>query len=212
MKKTLKLLSLAFVLGISGNIFAQDARETSAKINKANQNAVVASYNQPAAVTEAALKERLSKEGLSKMKSSGGYMVYSGVIWSPVSADKMDVYFKVEGKKDQSTITVLASKGYDNFVSSVNDAVTVEQIKKYLNSFGTTAGAYNLGLNIKAQEEVIRKAEKAYNNSVEENKDLLAQKEKIEKKIVESNNEQAQKQKALNDEKTKLTAMQNGKY
>ena len=211
MKRTFMFATLALVISTSGHLFAQDAKETTVKYNKVNQNALIATYDQPAEVTEAALKERLSKDGLTRMKSSGGYMAYSGVIWSPVSTDKMDVYFKVEGKKDKSTITVLASKGYDNFVSSANDPVTVSQIKRYLNGFAVHANAYNLGLSIKAQEDVIRKAEKAYNNSVEANKDLLAQKEKLEKKIAESNNEQLLKQKALNEEQLKLTSMQIGK-
>lgn len=211
MKQTVMLVTLVFTMGISGNLLAQDAKEVTVKYNKVPQNAVVATYDQSAEVVTAALKERLPKEGLTKMKSSGGYMIYSGVLWSPVSNDKMDVYFKVDGKKDQSTITVLASKGYDNFVSTSNDPVTVEQIKKYLNGFSVHANAYNLGLNIKSQEEVIRKAEKAYNNSVEANKELLEQKERLEKKIADNNNEQLLKQKALNEEKLKLTSMQMSK-
>lgn len=211
MKYTSMLLAFTFVITIAGRLFAQDAKETTIRYNKTNQNALIATYDQPAEVTEAALKERLAKEGLTKMKSSNGYMAYPGVIWSPVSTDKMDVYFKVEGKKDKSTITVLASKGYDNFVSSASDPVIVDQIKRYLNGFAAHASAYNLGLAVKAQEEVIRKAERAYNNSIEANKDLLVQKEKLEKKIAESNNEQMLKQKALNEEKLKLTSMQIGR-
>jgi hypothetical protein len=73
-----------------------------------------------------------------------------------------------------------------------------------LNGFRDYTNSYQLTLNIKEQEEAIKKAEKAYSSSMEDNKNLLAQKEKLEKKIAESNNEQILKQKALDEEKKKL--------
>lgn len=207
MKNIFRSFLLVAAVACSGTVLAQNAREASIKFHKTNQNAVVADYEQPAEVVEAALKDRLEKEGLGKMKSSKGFMAYTGVLWQAVSTDKLDVYFKVDGKKDKSSITVLVSKGYDNFVSSGSDGQIVSNVKSFLNSFMDHANAYRLALDIKTQEEVIRKAEKALSSATDNNKDLLAQKEKLEKRIAESNNDQLLKQKALEEEQRKLSGL-----
>jgi len=204
MKNLINTVALAVAITFAGTATAQNAHEASVKINKNNQNAVVADYDAPSSVVEGALKERLAKEGLGKMKTSKGFMTYSGVLWNSVSKEKMDVYFKVEGKKEKSTISVLVSRGYDNFISSGNDAPTIENVKSFLNSFMNDTKAYQLGLNIAAQEEMVKKAEKAFSNSTSNNKDLLSEKEKIEKKIAESTNDITLKQRALDEEKQKL--------
>lgn len=204
MKKVFTSLALALAIAATGTVSAQNAHESSVKFNKTNENAVVADFDKPADIVEAALKDRLEKEGLGKMKSSKGFMSYSGVLWNSVSSDKLDVYFKVEGKKDKSSISVLVSKGYDNFITSGSDSRTIDNVKAFLNGFMANANAYQLGLNIKAQEEAVKKAEKAYSNATDDNKDLLSQKEKLEKKIAESNNDQTLKQKALDEAKKKL--------
>lgn len=204
MKNTLKSIALVLAIAATGTATAQNAHESSVKINKTNENAVVADFNKPADVVEAALKDRLEKEGLGKMKNSKGFMTYAGTLWNSVSSDKLDVYFKVEGKKDKSTVSVLVSKGYNNFVTSGSDAKIIGNVKAFLNDFAAYTNSYQLTLDIKAQEEAIKKAEKAYSNSVDNNKDLLSQKEKLEKRIAESNNEQILKQKALDEEKKKL--------
>ena len=204
MKKVINSLALAIAITIAGTATAQNAHESSVKFNKNNENAVVADYEATAEVVEGALKNRLEKEGLGKMKTSKGFMVYSGVLWNSVSNEKIDVYFKVEGKKDRATLSVLISKGYDNFVTSGSDSRTIDNVKAFLNSFMKDATAYQLNLNIAAQEEAIKKAEKAYNNVTSDNKNLLSEKEKIEKKIAESTNEITLKQRALEQEKQKL--------
>jgi glycerol dehydrogenase-like iron-containing ADH family enzyme len=204
MNKAIKSIALVLAIAATGTATAQNAYESSVKINKTTENAVVADFNKPADVVEAALKDRLEKEGLGKMKSSKGFMTYAGTLWNSVSSDKLDVYFKVEGKKDKSTVSVLVSKGYNNFVTSGSDAKIVSNVKAFLNDFSAYTNSYELSLNIKAQEEIMKKAEKAFNNSTDNNKDLLSQKEKLERKIVESNNEQILKQKALDEEKRKL--------
>jgi hypothetical protein len=207
MKKTILFLCSVYALCTGMTAQAQNAHEASVKFNKTNQNAVVADYSQPAEVVEAALKDRLEKEGLGKLKTAKGFLACNGVQWSTVSSDKIDVYFKVEGGKDKSSIQVLVSKGYDNFISSGSDSKTIDNVKGFLNSFMKHASAYQLSLNIKEQEEVTRKAEKAYAGTLESSKELLAQKEKLEKKIIENNNEQLLKQTALNAERQKLAEL-----
>lgn len=205
MKKIINLVAASIMLtATSIASYAQNAYESSVKFSKTNENAVVIDFNKPGNIVEAALKDRLDKEGLGKSKSKNGFTYYAGTIWKSVSADKLDIYFKVDSKKERSTVMLLMSKGYDNFITSGSDATVIENGKAFLNSLGQSIDAYQLGVDIKAQEEAVKKAEKAYSNSVDNGKSLLSDKEKIEKKIAENEKEQAEKSKILEEEKRKL--------
>ena len=205
MKKIFQSLAFSLAIAGAGTASAQNAHESSVKFDKNNENAIVADYNKPADIVEAALKKQFESEGLSKSKSKSGYTYFSKVTWNKVGSQSADIYYKVEGKKEKSTVTVLVSKGYNNFISSGSDASAVDNVKAFLNDLSRHADVHQHTLIIKAQEEAVAKAEKAFSNSADNNKDLMAQKEKLEKKIAESTNEQTLKQQALDAEKKKLT-------
>jgi len=204
MKNVLKALSIVTLTIAAQSSFAQNAREASVKFMKGQQNAIVADYDLPKDVVEDALKERFDKEGLGKKSSEKGFMAYKGTTWVGISPDKMDVYAKVEGKGDKSSITLLASKGYDNFVSTATDADKVQKLEAFLNSFIKDAKAYQLKLAIAAQEEVVRKSDKDLKGSTDDGEKLLRDKEKIEKQIAENKTDQDKKTTVLGSEKTKL--------
>lgn len=205
MNKMIKMLATTLLLSGSAALsFAQNAHEGRVKFMKGDQNAIIADYDLPREVVEDALKERLEKSGLGKKSTEKGFMAYKGKVWSEISPDKVDVYAKVEGKSDKSTITMLVSKGYDNFISSASDADNVQKVQAFLNSFLRDAKAYQLRLAIAAQEEIVKKAEKDYKGSTDDGEKLVRDKEKIEKQIVENKNDQDKKQGVLSVEKKKL--------
>lgn len=184
--------SIALVLATvtSATVFAQNAHEAMIPFNKTQESAVVADFDNPPEVVKQVLKAQLEKEGLGKIKSSGGYWRSNGSVWHSVSSDKMDFYFRVEGKRNKSTISVLVSKGYDNFVTSGTDSRTVDNVKNFLNSFGDQLAAYQKEQDIKAQEEAVKKAEALQKKAVERQAKLDKQK--------------AAQQKALEAERQKL--------
>jgi len=205
MKSLFKSLSAAALLLTAANIsYAQNAQEGRVSFMKGDQNAVVAEYDLPKNIVEDALKERLEKAGLSKRSSEKGFMAYKGAIWTEVSPDKVDVYAKVEGKGAVSTITLLVSKGYDNFISSATDPEKVQKVQAFLNSFIKDAKLYQLKLSIAAQEEAVKKAEKELKNTAEDGQKLAKDKEKVEKQIAENQTAQGQKQTTLDAAKVKL--------
>lgn len=208
MKKV--IATFAFICGFIA-AKAQNAYETSVKFDKSNQNAIVATYDLPKEVVEAALKERLEKAGLGKPKGSKGFMNYAGKLWKEVSDDKVDLYVKVEDKKGSSAVQILVSKGYDNFISSGTDAHAVQNVKSFLQSFNTEVLAYQLMLDIEKQEILVKKSEKEYNNAIDNGKDLAEEKGKIEKKIAENTNDQSLKQRALEQEKARLETLKSKK-
>lgn len=204
MRNVLKALSIVTLSIAAQTSFAQNAREASVKFMKGQQNAIVADYDLPKEVVEEALKQRLDKEGLGKKGSEKGFSAYKGTTWVNISPDKMDVYTKVEGKGDKSTITLLASKGYDNFVTTATDADKVQKLEAFLNDFIKDARAYQLRLAIAAQEEIVKKAEKDQKNTADDGDKLVKEKEKIEKQIADNKTEQSKKETVVATEKSKL--------
>jgi hypothetical protein len=200
--KTLKLLFTTCLIAISASMFGQ-AVQGSTEALKAQQPCAMSTYSVNADVMEKALVDRLEKSKLSYDKSKG-FKVYKGVVLPEITTDKVDIYTKVEGKKDNCTVYVLVSKGYDNFISEKSDEKVFANMKTFLNSMQETANQYQLGLDAEEQASIIKKADKTYNSSVSDGKDLESDKAKIEKKIAENKTEQETNMKALEAAKTKL--------
>jgi hypothetical protein len=168
----------------------------------------VAEYPLSKGLIENALKERLEKAGLKKPKNERGFTYYKEVSWPEVSPSLVDIYTNVEGKGDRSTVQILLSKGYDNFVTTATDAVVAENVKKFMDAFIADALAYQLRLMIAGQEEAIRKAEKAYKDADDDGNKLAREKDKIERQIADNSREKSKLADALNAEKAKLTDLQ----
>ncbi len=197
MKRTFYTVAVA-ILAMNTPIIvsAQNAHEAAVKFNKNDENAVVAEYSNAPDVVKYVLKDRLEKEEIGKMRSSDGFMYYQGAVWNAISGSKLDYYFKVDGRKNKATISVLISEGYDNFISSGNDPSTIDNIKAFLNNLAYQISDYQKTLDIQAQEETVKKAE--------------AFEEKIADKQAKLQKEQAKKQKTLEEELRKLNNLKSG--
>jgi hypothetical protein len=197
-RKSIALLGVALML--SASLYAQNARETTAKFKDNPQAAVTADYLADEDFVKEALKEKLAKEGFGKKSSESGYDAYKATNWGRVSSEKLDVYIKVDGRKGKSTVTILAAKGYDNFVSGSKDASLIGKVQEFLNSFN---GYVKAKRSLIAQEELVKEMD-------EENKKMLKEKEELEKKIVEFNTTLTQKQALINTEKLKIEEIKKG--
>jgi hypothetical protein len=208
MNKTFLLCSLLFILLCSFGAQAQGAHDATVRYSSMDRPGFVAEYPLSRELIENALKERLEKAGVKKAKSQKGFAYYKEVNWPEVSPALVDVYTNVEGKGDRSTVQILVSKGYDNYISSATDAVLGANVIKFLNDFITDALAYQLRLMIAGQEENIRKAEKAYKNADEDGNKLAREKDKIERQIADNNRDKSKLADALKSEQQKLTELQ----
>lgn len=186
---------------------AQNAREVSLKFMGNQQTAIVADFEMPPDVVESALKERLDKADLGKSRSEKGFRSYQGTTWKEISPDQVDVYTRVDGKGEKSTIVILVSKGYNNFISTATDPDKVQKVQIFLNGFVKDVRAYQLKQSIALQEEVVKNAEKAYRKGVDDGEKMIREREKIEKDIADNKTYQSKKQTELNEEKSKLEVL-----
>jgi len=206
MKNLIALVSLTFLLGNPATN-AQSLQETTIKFDKNQVNAVVAEYKRPESVMEDALEVQLDKEELGKSGKKKGFLLYSNTTWKRMGLYSLDVYFKVDGNKSKSTITVFISKGYNNFITSASDPEIFNKVKEFLTGLESTAADVQFALDVKEQEQRVADAEKNYNRAVEENDDLVKEKQKLENKITQQGSEIENKKKELEDHKQKLNGM-----
>lgn len=196
MKKAIFFFVAALV---SFNVFAQQQppKETQVKYNKTMVNGVVAEYAIGEEVISKSLFDYLSSIGISKPSSSNGYKVFKAAMWGEISPEKLDIYIKTDGSRSKSTVTIILSKGYDNYVTSQKDADIVQRLNSFL-------GRLQLYANVVAQQEFIKKVEEDMATINKETESLKREQDKLSKKIEENKSQSERQQKALESEQAKL--------
>jgi peptidoglycan hydrolase CwlO-like protein len=206
MKKIIFILSVLMgVINVAA--FAQSVREGSIQYNKTSQSGLIADYNYSKEAVEAVLQKRFADAKLGKSKSSNKFNVFAEVIWGEITSDKVDVYYKVSTKKNVTTVEIMLSKGYDNFVSASNDPNATLNLKNFLMSLEPDLKAYNVGTKVKEQEEVVKKAEKAVANSNANVDKLEKQKVQLEKNIEKAKKELEDTKQALEKQTSVLNSI-----
>lgn len=166
-------------------------------ISKYNKNDV------PAVINEIPFNENTSKDAFVsffekkgyKGKTNKGFVIFSGVVLSEISSNPLDIYISTERKsrqeKDKAIVTMLLSKGFDNFVSDTSDPKIIEDAKIFLTKMIETVAEYDLELQIIEQEKIANKATSKMNDLVEDGQKLAKRKTEIEAQIVQNTANQA---------------------
>jgi hypothetical protein len=205
MNKFTRVIVIAVLALLSQNLQAQTAMEGSVEIAKAAQPCAVINYtNISTDLVESTLKQLYDDAKVGSGDKSKGVRSFSGVIWPAISTDKLDYYVKVDGKKNNSTVYLAASKGYTNFITKTSDSATFGRMMAFLNTLQAATTKYQLGEDIKAQEEEIKKAEKALKNSEGDGVDLQKDLEKLQKQIADNKELQAKRKGLAEDAVKKL--------
>lgn len=195
------LVICCFVLPFS--ILAQ-SRPTEVEYQKQLRPAIVNDIPFPQSTIEDAIKDHFTKMGY-KASSSKGFIIFKGVGMKDWGAGGYDLYFMADKKsrkeKDLSTVTMMISKGFDEFVSNSSDAALFGKAQSYLDSLRNTIAVYDLEQQIIAQENEVKKAVKKAADLEDEAKELEKKKRKLEDEIAE--NKKAQEKQAKEHENQK---------
>jgi hypothetical protein len=143
-----------------------------------------------AETTEATILTKLKETGYKPEKNGGflnkkskeeGFYKFSGVILPELANQQLDLYFKVDPtttSDSRSSITLMVSKGYENFISRDQDSSTFEASEKFLNSFVTKTEVFQINKQMEQQKESLAKSEKKWN-------DIRSKQDDARKKITE---------------------------
>jgi hypothetical protein len=190
------ILSFIFSLVLFITATAQ-SRNATVEYQKINRQAVVNEIPFPEKTIRDAIDEKMEQMGY-KGKESKGFTVYKGVRLSDLGNDSYDLYFMADRKsrkeKENSTITLMISKGFDNFASDSSDAGLMKKAKGYLDSIITIIAAYDLEQQIIAQEDAVKKADKKYTNLTDDGQSLEKKRKSIEQDIEDNKKNQTSQQ------------------
>jgi hypothetical protein len=98
------------------------------------------------------------------------------------------VYYQVEELNTNSTplvkITMLISKGYDNFITKESDAVTTQNGMDLLNEIGISVERKNFELQLMAKEQEVATEKQKLFLLEEEVKIIENEREEIDKRVI----------------------------
>jgi hypothetical protein len=208
MKKIYFTLLLSFC--VYASIAQSYVGET--KINKMPKMAIINELPYSPEIAESGIKKKMSQMGFSG-KENDGYIVYKNVSMPEIGPGKYNLYFKTErrSKKEtgQSLVYMLISDSYDAFINETRDADAVKNGKSFLNTLNVQAESASIDKEIQNEEENLKKAEKRYNNAVEDGSDLEKKRRKLEADIEQNKKDQEQKKLEIEKQKVVLEAARN---
>ena len=190
MKHTLLLIT---ALAIGATTMAQ-TRTATVEYQKINRQSIVTEIPFPEKTIKDAIDNKMELMGY-KGKDSKGFTVYKGVKMPELGNDSYDLYFMADRKsrkeKENSTLTLMITKGFDSFVSDSSDAKVISNAKNYLDSIKNMIADYDLEQQIMGQEDVVKKADKKNTSLIDDASSLEKKKKSIEKDIEDNKKDQA---------------------
>ncbi|MEO5593328.1 MAG: hypothetical protein ABIR15_02185 [Chitinophagaceae bacterium] len=204
-----KLFILFFSLMMAGIVYAQrQAVEGRTEFQKTQQPAASITVPYPDNVVDKAIDDYMGKKGI-KSSSLSGYKVYRNYKLATAHDYNSDLYFKADRKsrseKDVSIIYLLVAKTTEDIKTrKLNDSTGngLDGAKELLNEMVPAIDAYALEVKIKDQEDVVKKAQKKYDDLVSDQKDGEKKQRNLEDKQSQNKRDQI---KASNDIKNNIS-------
>lgn len=203
MKKTGLLFIILLSLGT--NAFSQ-VYESNIQYDKKKQQGIAIEFPYPAQAVENAITGKLAKMGYKAKEEKGilnrdkGFLVYKNIYITDIMNERMDYMIKVERKsrkdKDEAILYMIMMKGDQNALM-VMGPDGAGNAKYFLANLLPDVEAASLELDIKAQEDVVAKAEKKLS-------DLKTEQGNLEKKLQQNKTDQDNTQKDIENQKQAL--------
>ena len=190
MKKYLSTLLVLFFFNCAA--FSQ-AQYKFIDFKDAQKPAIVYDLPYPEKTVDGALTDKLGKLGY-KGKESKGFTMYKNVSMPELGPGNYDLYFAMDKRskkeRDITTVTMLISKGNENFITDTSDAQLIANGKTFLESMVTGVAAYDLEQQILAQADVVKREEKRLKTYGDEADDMQKRKKKLEQQLEQNQKDQ----------------------
>lgn len=202
--KRLSLLTCTALL-LSIMTFAQ-SYETNITYDKKKQKAIAVDYAYSQEAVQNAISGRIQKAGHNAKEEKGlfnkdkGFIVIRDAFVTEISDERLDYILKVDRKsrkdKDESTLYLVVNKNGEDMISSMS-AEEIRKVKSFMNDLAPDIEEANLELQIKAQDDVVVKAEKKF-------KDLQNEKSDLEKRLQKNQQEIEAQEKHIESQRSAL--------
>jgi len=149
---------------------------------------------------------------LNKKSKQEGFYVFTGVELPELANQKLDLYFKVDpvnnNSADRSAITLMVSKGYENFVSQANDSATFIATEKFLNSFLNKTDMYAVGIEIEGKKKDLAASEKKWQDLRDKQQEGRNKITQLEADLKNWQQEELTQQKDVDEQRAALKGME----
>lgn len=199
------LITLLAVVCFTAGAAAQ-SYEGTIQYDKKKQQALVIDYAYPAEAVQNAIVQKLEKMGYKPKEEKGilnrdkGFLIYKNIFITDITKERLDYLIKVERKSrkesDEAVMYLIIMRGDKNALTQM-ESYDVGSAKAFLNNLLPEIEAANLELQIKAQQELVAKAEKKL-------ADLKDDQASLEKKLEQNKKDQEDTQKDIESQKQSL--------
>jgi len=139
------------------------------------------------------------------------FYVFTNVQLPESNNQELDMYFKVakaeNADKDNSTVYLMVSKGYDNFVSPQTDTATFYAAQKFLDGFVAGTDAFKHNVDIEVQQANVTNAEKKLSDLQKKEKDLSSKIAELQSDLVNNQNDQKNQRTEIESQKVRLEGL-----
>lgn len=190
MKKILPLIAFTVIFFTSRSTAQVVATEGKVEHTKGEKIAAVIELPYPVEEVEDAIAEHFSKKG-GKSDESKGFKIFRSMKLSDEDLEVNDLHFKVERKsrkeKDITVVYLLVGRPSENVgVRSGTDRHKIEEAKAFLNQLTPSVEGHHLDVQIKGQEETLKKALKKQQTLADDQKDLQEKLKALQQKIEQN--------------------------
>jgi len=214
MKVSLPIMVIVTVIFLNTPVFSQSG-ETKVEYQRSDKLAASIEFPYTSEVVEDAIKEFMEKKG-GKSDHVKSFEVYRNTHVAENDPEICDVHFKVDRKvvKERETCIVymlIGRPGENVGARTADDRFKITESKELLNKIAPYVDAYNLEVQIKKQEEVVKKSEKRLLNLKDDQYDLEKRLKALQDKLTQNKNDQLFQNEDLTRQKESLSTIQNKK-
>jgi len=215
MKRVLPLLICTVFFCMNSGHAQVVATEGKVEHTKGEKIAAVIELPYPVEEVEDAIEEHFSKKG-GKSDESKGFKIFRSMKLKDEDVEVNDLHFKVERKsrkeKDITLVYLLVGRPSENVgVRSGTDRHKIEEAKAFLNQLTPSVEEHHLDVQIKGQDEVVKKALKKQQSLADTQKDLEEKIKALQLKLEQNQAEMAKQTEDLTREQGTLDAMKSRK-
>jgi hypothetical protein len=195
--------------------------ESTVEYQKTQQKCTVLEFNYPSKDLDKAMEDYVRQMG-GKVKSAGkGWNVAKGVKLHKGDNRYYDAYYKIDGSgkgdRASSSMTFILSEPGESLVATAGDqdsraaVASTAGAAAFFGGMGATVGEYDQNKKISLQEDEIKKAQKKYDQLVNDGKNLESKRVKLDQDITDNSNAQATQQAEIERLKGVLEQIKSGK-
>ncbi len=177
------------------------AFEATTDFQRTTQPAAIIELPYTENVVEKAIADYMSRKGM-KGSDTKGFTVFRSYKLRESQDFMSDLYFKIERKsrkeKDITVVSLVVGKtGEDVKARVAPDNSSLDGAKDLLNDMVASIDAYNLEVQIKDQEDVLKKAQKKFDGLVDDQKDYEKRIKSLQDKLEDNKKDQQKQQDEL---------------